>query len=79
MKSSDVLLSLEHRNLEVGKDINNDVYVDYKDAYVKDGIAMVGVAGRGKDFETACDDYLRQIRGKTLYFAKSKKEVQILG
>ena len=68
MKSSDILLSLDMEDLEVSSNNSGGVNVCYKGAKVKDGIFLTSAYGRGKDFEEACDDYLSQIRGKTLVF-----------
>lgn len=82
MKASDILLSLRPRNLSVGKDVNGNVYVEYEHSDVKDGSFLVGFVGRGPDFESACEEYLSYIRGKTIVFdayTKERKEVVILG
>lgn len=81
-KSSDILLSL-NRDLHVWK-VQQDtvVCVAYERSEVKDGPVLVGTFGRGHDFESACDDYLAQIRGKTLVFdacTDHRKEVTVLG
>lgn len=81
-KSSDVLFSLESCHLEVWK-VDGTVCVNYEHSEVKDGMFLRGVFGRGHDFESACDDYLSQIRGKTLVFnatwGDKRKEVTVLG
>ena len=82
VKSSDILLSLEMEDLEVSKNSSGGINVCYKDADIKDGIFLVSCLGRGKDFEEACDDYLTQIRGKTLVFNahdENRREVTVLG
>lgn len=80
MKSSEILLSLgEH--LEVFKN-GLGVCVDYKNAEVKDGMFLISEFGVGKDFESACDDYMNKIRGKKLVFnaySSARREVQVLG
>lgn len=81
MKSSEILLALEHARLLVWTLSDNTYCVKYEWADVKDGIALLGTFGRGTDFESACEDYLSKIRGKTLvfnYFGK-EKEVTVLG
>lgn len=80
-KSSDILLSLQHHDLEVWK-VDEDVCVSYHKADLKDGIFLVSTFGSGPDFEAACDDYLDKIRGKTLVFnagTKERKELAVLG
>jgi hypothetical protein len=78
--SSDILLSLDLDHIDVWK-ADGDICVQYRNAYVKDGIFLAGVFGRGQDFESACTDYLSQIRGKTLVFEifGQRKEVTVLG
>lgn len=82
MRSSDVLLTLQHEELEVWR-VGPDICVKYIDAYVSDGIALVDAFGRGRSFEDACDDYLPKIRGKTLVFEgcrhTKRKDVIVLG
>lgn len=81
MKSSDILLSLDGKHLEVFK-CGNDVRVGYKNAEVKDGIFLVTDYGAGTDFESACDDYLSKIRGKKLIFnadGSNREAVMVLG
>lgn len=84
MKSSDILLSLGEP-LTVSRDINGKVCVHYDGGYIKDECFLIGTTGRGEDFEFACDDYLAQIRGKTLVIDRhpvtlgKRKEVTILG
>ena len=42
--------------------------VHFQDCETKDRIFLVGTFGRGQTFEEACEDYIRQISGKTLVF-----------
>lgn len=80
--ASDILLSLSGESLDVNKDVDGNICVAYRRADVKDGIALVGMCGRGASFESACEDYLKQIRGKTLVFnaeSPSRHEVKVLG
>lgn len=81
MKASDRLLALENKRLMVFKDFNNNICVHYEDSYVKDGVVLRGITGRASDFEYACEDYLRQISGKTLVFnafSNAREEVRVL-
>lgn len=81
-KSSEILMSLEGESIESSVSVYGDVIVRYRGAEVQDGIFLVSVHGRGQTFEEACDDYLSQIRGKTLVFnagTKNRKEVKVLG
>lgn len=80
--ASEILLSLGGESLAVRKDNDRNVCVSYRGADVKDGIALVGLYGKGGNFERACEDYLKQIRGKTLVFnaeSPSRHEVRVLG
>lgn len=82
MKASDILLSLEFRDLQVSKDAGGKITVHYVCCYVKDGYFLDGYSGRGQTFDEACEDYLNYIRGKTLVFdpdSNSRKEVKVLG
>lgn len=81
MSAVDILLSLEGHRLEVGKDLNGQIMVHYYHCEVKNGIFLTGVTGRADTFNEACEDYLSQIRGKTLVFnaySDSRKEVTVL-
>ena len=44
------------------------VGVSFNHAEVKKGTFLVGTFGSGQTFEEACEDYIRQISGKTLVF-----------
>lgn len=44
------------------------ISVHFQDAEIKDGMFLVGTFGSGQTFEEACEDYIRQISGKTLVF-----------
>lgn len=81
MKSSEILLTLDHARLLVWVVDKNVYCVKYEWADVKDGDVLVGTFGRGTDFESACEDYLNKIRGKTLVFNHfgKNKEVTVLG
>ena len=68
MRASEKLLNLNSYYLVVFKDIHDNVCVHYEKCYVSDGCVLVGNTGRGANFEEACEDYLRQISGKTLVF-----------
>lgn len=77
----DALLSLCGHHLEVFRLPGGSIGVKYEDAEMKDGIFLIGGYGVGKTFDTACDDYLNKLRGKTLVFnaaASNRKEVTVL-
>ena len=81
MKSSEVLLSLDNECLEVFKTCRG-VCVKYRNAEIKDGMFLISEYGTGIDFESACDDYLKKIRGKKLVFnaeTKNRTEIVVLG
>ena len=42
--------------------------VHFQDCETKDGMFLVGTFGSGQTFEEACENYIRQISGKTLVF-----------
>jgi len=68
-------------NLDVGKNINDEIYVKFKDSKVKDGMFLSGVSGVGNTFDEAINDYYRKIKGKTLVFNEYEdyiKEVYVL-
>lgn len=81
MRASDRLLNLEFHRLVVWRTNKKDVCVALERCDVKDGMVLVGVFGEGLTFEEACEDYLRQISGKTLVFdayTDKRKEVIVL-
>ena len=81
MKASEKLLNLEHHKLEVWRTSKTDVCVSYGRCEIKDGVVLCSVFGEGSTFEEACEDYLRQISGKTLVFnacTNMRKEVIVL-
>ena len=81
MRASDRLLNIEFHRLEVWRTSKNDVCVAFQRCEVKDGVVLSSVFGEGLTFEEACEDYLRQISGKTLVFdacTDKRKEVIVL-
>lgn len=81
-KASGILLCLEGERLTVFKNSLGETVVMYERCDVKEGLALAGVFGRGNNFESACEDYLKKIRGRTLVFRagmKERKEVIVLG
>lgn len=55
--------------------------VSFDHAEVKKGTFLVGTFGSGQTFEEACEDYIRQISGKTLVFHEytdHRKEVMFI-
>ena len=58
--------------------IEKGIGVCFQNSEIKDGIFLVGEYGIGQTFEEACEDYIRQISGKTIVFhayTDSRKEV----
>lgn len=81
MKSSELLLSLDGESLDVFYNVHG-ICVRYKGAEIKEGAFLTSVYGTGTDFESACDDYIRQIRGKRLVFdaySNKRREIMVLG
>lgn len=80
MSAQDILISLG-KWLEAWKAPDGKVAVSYKNCEIKSGIFLKSIFGTGETFSEACEDYLNQIRGKTLVFnaySESRKEVQVL-
>jgi hypothetical protein len=80
-RASDILMSLEHKNLKVWKDGDNTVCVCYENAGIKDSCTICYEFGRAGTFEGACCDYLKKISGKTLVFdahGDERHEVTVL-
>ena len=75
------LLNLKGERLEVWKVDDGTICVKYINCEVKDGPMLKGVFGMGTTFEEACDNYYKQISGKTLVFKygeSAQKEVTVL-
>lgn len=54
--------------LEVWRVSDKEIFVRFKNCEVKDGMVLVGVVGRGRTFDEAFFDYIKQVKGKTLVF-----------
>lgn len=79
--SAYMLLQLDHRWLNVWMLADGYYAVAYQGADVKDGAGLLGVFGKGQSFESACADYIRRIRGKTLVFdadSENRKEIFVM-
>jgi hypothetical protein len=79
VKASERLLNLEGHRLEVFRNPAG-VCVKFQDSGIRT-TGCLGVYGTGPDFESACENYLEQISGKTLIFAYAtdrQREVQVL-
>ena len=58
--------------------VNTGIGVSFDRAEVKEGIFLASPFGSGATLEEACEDYIRQISGKTTVFhayTNSRKEV----
>lgn len=80
MNAQDILLSLGKR-LDVWKVPSGKVAVSYQKCEVKDGYFLCGTYGTGETFDDACEDYIKQIRGKTLVFqayTDKREEIRVL-
>ena len=81
MKASETLLSLSEP-LCLSKDVNGNICAEYWHCEIKEGSFLIAHPGRGHDIESACEDYLNKIRGKTLVFdacTEKRREVRVLG
>lgn len=81
MKSSEILLSLDDKHLEVFR-VKDFICVSYKNAEIKDGCFLKTDYGTGTNFESACDNYLSKIRGKRLVFnanSNNREDIMVLG
>lgn len=56
------------KRLVIGKDYEDNYYVEYEDSDIKDGDELCGDPGRGHTVESAAKDYAKKISGKTLVF-----------
>lgn len=81
MDAVNILLSLEHKHLEVWKVPDGEIAVCYEHCEVKEGMFLHAIYGTGDTFYEACEDYLNKIRGKTLVFnacTNRREEVRVL-
>lgn len=74
------LLSLDNHHLEVSKDVNGNICVGYKDAWIDDVYCFKGVVGRGKTLAEAANNYCKLISGQTIVFLNenNREEVKVL-
>lgn len=80
MNSSEILLSLNEK-LEVKSNSFGKIIVRYHNSLVRVLPWHMNMAGYGKDFEEACDDYLSKIKGERLVFdihTENEREALIL-
>lgn len=80
MKASDILMTLTGAPLEVRKAPSGRIMVMYADGCVKGAGVLIYVFGAGSSFEDACEEYLKQIRGKVLVLhpgTKQRREIQV--
>ena len=76
MKASEKLLNLNNHYLEVFKN-SLGVCVCYQDADVLSTPFRISEYGVGKDFEEACENYVRKISGKKIVFGEGKDREEI--
>lgn len=77
----DTLLKLDGARIEIFKDVNGLICIEYAKCEIKDGYVLVTDPGRGKTFEEACRNYWSRIQGKTLVFnagTSRRREVTVL-
>ena len=72
------LIDCSKKDIKIFKNCNNQYCVNFENATVFDGIADIGVFGRGATIEEATRDYIKQISGKKLRFGNSKEFVQFI-
>lgn len=80
MNSIDRLLKLDIAPLHVYAS-RQYIHVKYAGSEVIKGMFLTTEFGEGLDFQSACDDYLNKISGKTLVFnayCENRKEVNVL-
>lgn len=67
MNAEDLLLD-SRRALVVGRTSDHLFVVRFENCEIKDKDVLITTYGRGATFSAACEDYLYQIKGKTLVF-----------
>ena len=68
-------------NLIVGGTTNGDMYCHLDDCYIKNGVALDGSPGKGKDLIDAIGDYLGLVKGRTLVVhpsSNNRKEIYVM-
>ena len=79
-QAQEILLRLG-KHLDVWSFQDGEVGVSYENCELKDGMFLRGAYGTGRTFQEACEDYLTQIRGKTLVFrayTSKREEIRVL-
>lgn len=78
MSAENILLSISKN---ISKQIVNDrIHVSFENCEIKNGIFLSGCYGIGDTISEACEDYLKQIRNKTLVFnaySEHRKEITV--
>ena len=77
LTASERLLRSGNR-LEVFQMIDGRIGVHFQNCEVKDGCFLIGAFGRGNTFEEACEDYIKEIQGKTLVFEEYGKRREVI-
>ena len=68
-------------NLIIGETTKGDVYCHLDDCYIKNGVALDGSPGKGKDLIDAIGDYLELVKGRTLVVhpsSSNRKEIYVM-
>lgn len=81
MTASQRLLKLEGTRLIAWTVPNGKIAVSFENCEIKNGMFLVADFGTGEMLESACENYLEKIQGKTLVFdacTSARKEVRVL-
>ena len=68
-------------NLIVCEDVNGNMYCHLDDCYIKNGVALDGTPGRGRDLIDAIGSYLELVKGKAIVVhpsGKNRKEIYVM-
>lgn len=66
------------RSITIDTDINGNFCVAFANSVVFDGVAEIGICGRGRTIEEATKDYITRISGKKLRFGGSKDNISFI-
>lgn len=61
-------------DLIISMDMNYQIYVSFKDGFIKDGPVLTDIPGRGESAEEAAIDYFDKIYGKEIVFHPNDKD-----
>lgn len=77
LTASERLLRSGNR-LEVFQMIDGRIGIHFQNCEVKDDCFLIGAFGRGNTFEEACEDYIKEIQGKTLVFEEYGRRREVI-